>query len=96
MVMRRMASIGIIARVAAALPVFASAALAQPAPQQTPKNWTYDVDKHGNRVARNTRQTRPDGSWREEIRQGNCVTIKERSATGEYKETRQCNPDAPK
>ena len=40
----------------------------------------------GNRV------TNPDGSWREEVRQGNCVTIKERSAAGEYKETRQCNP----
>ena len=43
----------------------------------------------GNRV------TNPDGSWREEQRQGNCVTIKERSATGEYKETRQCNPVNP-
>ena len=37
----------------------------------------------------------PDGSWREEVRQGNCVTIKERSAAGEYKETRQCNPGNP-
>jgi hypothetical protein len=74
----------------------ASAAAAQPAPPQTPRNWTYDVDKRGNRVARNVRQTRPDGSWREETRQGNCVTIKERSATGEYKESRQCNPVAPK
>ena len=34
----------------------------------------------------------PDGSWREEVRQGNCVTVKEMSAAGEYKETRQCNP----
>jgi hypothetical protein len=42
------------------------------------------------------REARPDGSWREEVRQGNCVTIKERSATGEYKESRQCNPGAPK
>ena len=41
----------------------------------------------GNRV------TNADGSWREEVRQGNCVTIKEHSATGEYKETRQCNPN---
>jgi hypothetical protein len=44
------------------------------------------VPKAGNRVSN------PDGSWREEVKQGNCVTIKERSATGEYKETRQCNP----
>jgi len=31
----------------------------------------------------------------EEVKQGNCVTIKERSAAGEYKETRQCNPGNP-
>ena len=37
--------------------------------------------------------TKPDGSWREEVRQGNCVTIKEKSAAGEYKETRQCDPN---
>jgi uncharacterized membrane protein len=73
-----------------------SIAAAQPAPQRTPKGWTYDVDKRGNRIARNMREARPDGSWREEVRQGNCVTIKERSATGEYKESRQCNPGAPK
>ena len=46
----------------------------------------------GNRIDRDKRVTNPDGSWREEIRQGNCVTIKQRSATGEYKESRQCNP----
>ena len=74
----------------------ASAAAAQPATPQTPKGWTYDVDKRGNRIARNMRETRPDGSWREEVRQGNCVTIKERSAAGEYKESRQCNPVPPK
>ena len=68
-----------------------SAAIAQPAPPQTPKGWSYEVDQRGNRVARDSRVVRPDGSWREEIRQGNCVTIKERSASGEYKETRQCN-----
>ena len=39
-----------------------------------------------------TEFTKADGSWREEVRQGNCVTIKEKSAAGEYKETRQCNP----
>lgn len=69
-----------------------SAAPDQPAPPQTPKGWRYQVDPRGNRIARNDRVVRPDGSWREEVRQGNCVTIKERSATGEYKETRQCNP----
>ncbi len=61
-------------------------------PSQTPKGWNYEVDKRGNRIARDNRLVNTDGSWREEIRQGNCVTVKERSATGEYKETRQCNP----
>lgn len=43
------------------------------------------VPKPGNRV------TKEDGSWREEIRQGSCVVVKEKTAQGEYKETRQCN-----
>lgn len=58
---------------------------------QTPKGWSYDI-KDGRRVPKSNRVTNADGSWREESRQGNCVTVKERSATGEYKETRQCNP----
>src|ERR1700741_2255565 len=59
--------------------------------QRTPKGWSYEI-KDGKRVPKGNRVTNPDGSWREEVRQGNCVTIKERSASGEYKETRQCNP----
>jgi len=43
------------------------------------------VPKPGNRVVN------PDGSWREEVRQGSCVVVKEKTASGEYKETRQCN-----
>ncbi|MFL6721657.1 MAG: hypothetical protein ACJ8FT_07640 [Sphingomonas sp.] len=77
---------------AAALGVagIASAAFAQA--QETPKNWSYTIDKNGQRVPKSTRVTKADGSWREEVRQGNCVTVKERSATGEYRETQQCNP----
>ena len=73
---------------------FAAAAYAQ-SQRQTPKTWNYTLDKNGQRVPKGNRVTNPDGSWREEVRQGNCVTIKERSATGEYKETRQCNPQNP-
>jgi hypothetical protein len=73
---------------------FASVAYAQAQPQ-TPKSWSYTLDKNGQRVPKGNRVTNPDGSWREEVRQGNCVTIKERSAAGEYKETRQCNPGNP-
>ena len=73
---------------------FASAADAQAQTQQTPKGWSYEI-RDGKRVPKANRVTNADGSWREEVRQGNCVTIKERSAAGEYKETRQCNPGNP-
>jgi hypothetical protein len=76
----------------AATAAYATAAAAQS--QQTPKGWSYEI-KDGKRVPKGNRVTNPDGSWREEVRQGNCVTVKERSASGEYKETRQCNPTNP-
>ena len=60
-------------------------------PAQTPKGWNYEI-RDGKRVPKSNRVTNPDGSWREEVKQGNCVTIKEKSAAGEYKESRQCNP----
>lgn len=59
--------------------------------QQTPKDWNYEI-RDGKRVPKSNRITNADGSWREEVRQGNCVTIKEKTASGEYRETRQCNP----
>lgn len=59
--------------------------------RKTPRSWNYEI-KDGKRVPKGNRVTNADGSWREEVKQGNCVTIKEKSATGEYKETRQCNP----
>jgi hypothetical protein len=60
--------------------------------QSTPRGWNYEI-RDGKRVPKaNNRVQNADGSWREESKQGNCVTVKERSATGEYKETRQCNP----
>jgi hypothetical protein len=91
---RKALTIGAAACIAAA--AFASIAQAQPKPQvqQTPKGWSYDIQE-GRRVPKGNRVTNPDGSWREELRQGNCVTVKERAATGEYKETRQCNPASP-
>ena len=71
---------------------FASAArAAQPDDiQKTPKSWSYEI-KDGKRVPKGQRVTNPDGSWREEIRQGNCVTIKEKTARGEYRESRRCD-----
>jgi hypothetical protein len=75
---------------------FASAASAQARDQdqRTPRGWNYEI-KDGKRVPKGNRVTNSDGSWREEVRQGNCVTVKERSQAGEYKETRQCNPGNP-
>ena len=67
----------------------ASAALAQTR-QSTPNNWNYEI-KDGKRVPKAERKVNADGSWREEMRQGECVTIKEKTATGEYKESRRCD-----
>jgi hypothetical protein len=83
-----MLALGGIALVAGAN--FATVAAAQS--QSTPRGWNYEI-RDGKRVPKSgDRVTNPDGSWREEVRQGNCVTVKERTKTGEYKETRQCNP----
>ena len=56
----------------------------------TPSTFNWEI-KDGKRVPKGQRQTNADGSWREEIRQGKCMTIKEKSAVGEYKETRRCD-----
>jgi hypothetical protein len=77
----------------AALLAASGLSAAAPAPQnaQTPKGWNYEI-RDGKRVPKPTnRITNKDGSWREEVRQGNCITLKEMSAAGEYKETRQCS-----
>jgi transcription initiation factor TFIID subunit TAF12 len=68
---------------------FAAAAVAQSSPS-TPKGWNYEI-KDGKRVPKGKRQTNADGSWREEVRQGPCVTVKERTPNGEYKESRRCD-----
>ena len=87
---KRMLVLGAVALVAAA--GYATMAVAQQSQDaSTPKGWSYEI-RDGKRVPKGNRVTNPDGSWREEVKQGNCVTIKEKSAAGEYKETRQCNP----
>ena len=84
---RKMLAFGAIALMASA--GLAPAAFAQS--QSTPKGWNYEI-RDGKRVPKGNRVNKADGGWREEVRQGNCVTIKEKSPAGEYKETRQCNP----
>ena len=66
------------------------AAQAAPGKQSTPKNWNYEI-KDGKRVPKGNRTVNADGSWREEIRQGKCVTLKEKTAAGEYRESRRCD-----
>ncbi|HEX6219437.1 MAG TPA: hypothetical protein VFZ35_09215 [Sphingomicrobium sp.] len=68
----------------------ANNASAQSDTQATPKNFNY-VIKDGKRVPKSNRVTNADGSWREETRVGNCVTIKEGSAAGDIKITRKCD-----
>ena len=61
------------------------------ATQQTPVNFDY-VIKDGKRVPKpNNRIVNADGTWREETRQGACVTIKEGTADGAVKTTRKCD-----
>jgi hypothetical protein len=77
------------ATLVAAVATFGSAAAAQD--RSTPNKWNYEI-KDGKRVPKTgNRLTNPDGSWREESKQGSCVTVKEKSASGEYKETRRCD-----
>ena len=89
---KRVLVLGGVALLAAAGYATVAAAQSQGQDQATPKGWSYEI-KDGKRVPKGNRVTHPDGSWREEVRQGNCVTVKEKSAAGEYKETRQCNPN---
>ena len=60
------------------------------ADQSTPKGWNWEI-KDGKRVPKGTRKVGADGSSREEVRVGNCVTIKEKSGDGVYKESRRCD-----
>ena len=55
-----------------------------------PNNFPYEI-KNGRRVPKGNRVSGPDGSWREEVRDGPCVTLKEKTAAGEYRETRKCD-----
>ena len=91
--MTRMWKIVLGAGVVALAATAASAAHAQATggnDQATPSSFNWEI-KDGKRVPKGNRVTNADGSWREEIRQGKCVTIKEKSAAGEYKETRKCD-----
>jgi hypothetical protein len=82
----------VIAIAAAALGAFGTPANAQKSEPEakTPSNWSYEI-RNGRRVPRGNRVTAADGSWREEVRDGACTTVRTMSASGEYRETRQCD-----
>ena len=92
--MRRSLTIGILAALALASMGVASSAIAQRQSDKRsaklPDSFGYEL-VNGRRVPRGKRLTNADGSWREELRDGPCVTIKEQNAAGEYRETRKCD-----
>lgn len=56
---------------------------------KTPTSWSYDI-KNGQRVPKAERVVQADGSWIEEIRQGNCMVTRN-GRQGEVRETRKCD-----
>ena len=90
--MLRMTKMVLIAGVAifAATAASAAYAYADPAKKSGTEQWGYTVGKDGQKVPLGNRVTNADGSWREEIKKGNCVTVKEMSASGELKKTDIC------
>jgi len=68
----------------------AGAVVQSSSPPSTPKSFSYEL-RDGKRVPKGNRVTNADGSWREEVRQGSCTTVKEKTAAGDYSETRKCD-----
>jgi uncharacterized membrane protein len=84
--------VGAIALGATAAYAAAAPAQNQQTQAQTPKGWNWTPGKNGARVERPSNvTTNPDGSTREVVPAGNCVTIKEKPAPGEYRLSSQCN-----
>ncbi|MEO7787160.1 MAG: hypothetical protein ABIR77_04965 [Sphingomicrobium sp.] len=81
---------GMGAALALLVPASAGAVVQSGAEPSTPKSFSYEI-RDGKRVPKANRVTNSDGSWREEVRQGTCVTIKQKTAAGDYSETRKCD-----
>ena len=82
----------IVATAAAALAFGAGAPAPASAPQgnaKTPANWSYEI-RNGQRVPKASRVVQADGSWSEEIKQGNCVVTRT-GRDGEVREVRRCD-----
>lgn len=84
------AGAGVIAALGFA-PVAAAEAPQAPAAQNCKDTgFNYKIC-NGKRVPKGKIIAGPDGTTREVFRDGNCVTIKERSPSGEFKATRRCD-----
>ena len=83
---------GVAAGLAAlAFSAWAPAAAQKPAGAEAklPDSFPYSV-RNGRRVPKEPVKN-ADGSFREEVREAGCVTIREKNAAGEYRETRKCD-----
>lgn len=76
---------------AAASLAFASGtvAAAKDRKAKTPDGWAYTL-KNGKPVPKMQRKVNADGSWTEELRQGNCLVTRH-GKKGEFHETRKCD-----
>ena len=57
---------------------------------KTPDNFAYDI-QNGKRVPKANRIAAAGGGWKEESKSGNCVTVREQTSPGEYREVRKCD-----
>ncbi len=85
-------TIGAVAAAAAVLAFGAwSPALAQKGKSaKLPSSFPYDI-QNGKRVPKADRIVAADGSWKEQAKSGNCVTVREMTSPGEYREVRKCD-----
>lgn len=74
---------------AAAMALSAGAAATAQTNGKTPSNWSYEI-RNGQRVPKATRIVHADGSWTEEVKQGNC-TVTRTGRAGEVREVRKCD-----
>lgn len=57
---------------------------------KVPDSWAYEI-RNGRRVPKGNRVQAADGSWKEELKDDNCQTVREQTASGEYREVRKCD-----
>lgn len=57
---------------------------------KVPDSWSYKIE-NGRRVPKGNRIEASDGSWKEELKSGPCQTVREKTASGEYREVRKCD-----